>query len=197
MTEPTISGNTVTEVVGNGKLVLQNVIGNNVTITKRGGPNKNYLVNNKGVDNYVQLDNAYNRDDEYWGRVEISPATGNATDQLLNVMYVCDADKNLSLKATAIETEVVKGAVFGKVVAVFVTSATRRASAFSFETTGSSDSTVDSRLNSKFSTTSHLYGEAKRRMRRIKVMTVCVVCAILRVHRREHPRQRSAPPCRW
>ena len=139
VTEPTVDGKTVTEVVGNGKLVLQNVIGNNVTITKRGGAGQNYLVNKGGVNNYVQLDNQYNRDDGYWGRVEISPATGNATDQLLNVMFVCDADKSPSLKATAIDTDDVKGAVIGKVAAVFVTNATRRSTTLTFTTGGSGE----------------------------------------------------------
>ncbi|MBR4335738.1 MAG: hypothetical protein IKP74_04715, partial [Clostridia bacterium] len=139
VTEPTVDGKTVTEVVGNGKLVLQNVIGNNVTITKRGGAGQNYLVNKGGVNNYVQLDNQYNRDDGYWGRVEISPATGNATDQLLNVMFVCDADKSPSLKATAIDTDDVKGAVIGKVAAVFVTNATRRSTTLTFTASGSGE----------------------------------------------------------
>ncbi|MBP5348829.1 MAG: hypothetical protein J6Z13_00540 [Clostridia bacterium] len=141
VTEPKIYGKTVTEVVGNGKLVLQNVIGNNVTITKIGGAGKNYWINKNGQDNYVQLDNKYNRDDEYWGRVEISPATGNATDQLLNVMFVCDADKSPSLKATAIDTDDVKGAVIGKVAAVFVTNAARRSTTLTFTAGGSGEYT--------------------------------------------------------
>ena len=139
--EPTVSGKTVTAVNGGGKLVLQNVIGNNVTITKRGGAGQNYLVNKGGVNNYVQLDNKLNRDDGYWGRVEISPATGNATDQLLNVMFVCDADKSPSLKATAIDTDDVKGAVIGKVAAVFVTGATRRSTTLTFTAGGSGEYT--------------------------------------------------------
>ena len=138
--EPTVNqtAKTVTETVGDGKLVLQNVIGNNVTITAIGGyadaegkNGRNYLVNGK------QLDNQNYRDDEYWGRVEISPATGNATDQLLNVMYVCDADKTLSLPAAAIDTAVVKGARIGKVAAVFVTEKTRRTTEFQFASGGS------------------------------------------------------------
>ena len=141
VTEPKIDGKTVTEVNGGGKLVLQNVIGNNVTITKIGGAGKNYWINQNGQDNYVQLDNKYKRDDGYWGRVEISPATGNATDQLLNVMFVCDADKSPSLKATAIDTDDVKGAVIGKVAAVFVTSATRRSTTLTFTAGGSGEYT--------------------------------------------------------
>ena len=141
VTEPTIDGKTVTEVNGNGKLVLQNVIGNNVTIEKIGGAGKNYWVNKNGQDNYVQLNNSYNRDDEYWGRVEISPATGNASDQLLNVMFVCDADKSPSLRASAINTNVVKGALIGKVAAIFLIDAVRRSTPFTFGVTGSGDYT--------------------------------------------------------
>ncbi|MBR4336452.1 MAG: hypothetical protein IKP74_08365, partial [Clostridia bacterium] len=106
-----------------------------------GGAGKNYWVNKNGQDNYVQLDNSYNRDDEYWGRVEISPATGNATDQLLNVMFVCDADKSPSLRASAINTNVVKGALIGKVAAIFLIDAARRSTPFTFGVTGSGDYT--------------------------------------------------------
>ena len=136
-TKPTIEGKTVTVKNGNGKLVLQNVIGNNVTITDVGGDDKNYWVNKNGADSYVQLNNSYDRSDEYWGRVEISPATGNETDRLLNVMYVCDADKNLNLPATAISNDTVKGAKIGNTAAIFVTSATRRSTSFEFTVSGS------------------------------------------------------------
>ncbi|MBR5044515.1 MAG: heparinase II/III family protein [Clostridia bacterium] len=139
--EPTISGKTVTEVNGNGKLVLQNVIGNNVTIKGVGGAGKNYWINKNGADNYVQLNNNAGREDDYWGRVEISPATGNKIDRLLNVMFVCDADKSPNLKATAIDTDDVKGAVIGKVAAVFVTSATRRSTTLTFTAGGSGEYT--------------------------------------------------------
>ena len=134
--EPTIDGNRVSVVNGSGKLVLQNVIGNNVSITGVGGDNKNYWVNRNGANNYVQLTAPDSRDDDFWGRVEIRPATGNATDQLLNAMYVCDADNDPALSASSISTAVVKGAVLGNTAAVFVTSATRRTTAFSFTATG-------------------------------------------------------------
>ena len=129
-TEPTIEGNRVSVVNGNGKLVLQNVIGNNVTISGvGGGAGYNYYVNGSQL-------SAGDRNDGFWGRVEIKPATGNATDQLLNVMYVCDTDSDRNLVASSISTAVVKGAVLGNTAAVFVTSATRRTTAFSFTATG-------------------------------------------------------------
>ena len=149
-TEPTVNQTTktVTEVVGGGKLVLQNVIGNNVTITKIGGypdadgkNGNNFNVNGKQLIDAVPGKTDEFRTDDYWGRVEISPATGNATDQLLNVMYVCDADKTLSLPATAIEADGVKGARIGNVAAVFVIAKTRRTTAFTFTSGGSG--TVD------------------------------------------------------
>ena len=133
-TEPTVSGKTVTEVSGEGKLVLQSVFGGD-TITKIGGKKNNYNLNG------VQV-TAKSSDDGFWGRVEISAATGSKTDQLLNVMYVCDADKFPNvLRATAIETDEVKGAVIGQVAAVFVTAKTRRAEAFTFTVTRSTDVT--------------------------------------------------------
>ena len=134
--EPTVSGKTVTEVNGNGKLVLQNVIGNSVTITPVGGADKNYWVNQNGADNYVQLTNKAGRSDEYWGRVEISPATGKKIDRLLNVMYVCDADKSPNLTATAIETNEVNGAVIGNTAAVFVSASSPRTTGFTFTANG-------------------------------------------------------------
>ncbi|MBR5044772.1 MAG: hypothetical protein IKX66_05425, partial [Clostridia bacterium] len=116
------------------KLVLQNVFGGD-TITKIGGKKNNYNLNG------VQVTDK-SSDDGFWGRVEISAATGNKTDQLLNVMYVCDADKLPNvLRAAAIETDEVKGAVIGQVAAVFVTAKTRRAEAFTFTVTRNTDVT--------------------------------------------------------
>jgi len=137
VTEPTVDGNTVTVLNGDGKLVLQNVIGNNVTITKRGGDGQNYQVNYRSANSYRQLSSPNSKDDGYWGRVEISPATTNAVDQLLNVMYVCDNGVNpVGMTATGFSTSEVKGAVIGNTAAVFVTSATRRSSAFTITAPG-------------------------------------------------------------
>ena len=131
---PEISGKTVTVKNGAGKLVLQSVFGGD-EITSIGGSGKNYWVNGK------QVAPTNNGNDGFWGRVEISPSTGNQTDQLLNVMYVCNASDNVSLTAKAIESSEVKGAVIGKVAAVFVVKAARRTTQFSFTATGSGDLT--------------------------------------------------------
>ena len=133
-TEPTVSGNAVTEVCGGGKLVLQSVFGGD-RIEKIGGAGNNYNVNGEQV-------TPSSSDDEFWGRVEISPNVGNKTDQLLNVLYVCDADKvPNTVKATAISTDTVKGAVIGSVAAIFVTNKTRRTEAFEFSVERSNDVT--------------------------------------------------------
>jgi len=122
--EPTVSGKTVTVTKNGAKLVLQSVFGGD-SFEAIGGKNNNYNVNGTQI---VPTDGG---DDGFWGRVEIS-TSGSKLSQLLNVMYVCDSDKELTLTAKAIETDVVKGAVLGKVGAVFVTSATRCGAAFSF-----------------------------------------------------------------
>ena len=132
-TEPEPEATVPATTAGGGKLVLQNVIGYNPTITKIGGEGKNYWVNGQQIE-----PNRY-PDDGYWGRVEISLATGNETDQMLNVMYVCDADKNIVLAPSAIESDGVKGARIGKVAAVFVTSATRRSTEITFDASGSGE----------------------------------------------------------
>ena len=130
--------------VNNGGVTLriQNVIGNDVTITPVGGVVKtNDKYNCANSENYSvngsQLCPPHLYNDNYWGRLEISPATGNTTDQLLNAMYVFDTANAVDLVATAISTDVVKGAAIGNTVAVFVTSATRRDTEFTFTADGS------------------------------------------------------------
>ena len=135
-TEPTIAGKTVTEVNGEGKLVLQSVFGGD-TIQKIGGEGNNYNVNGTQV---AADPTATSREDGYWGRVEII-TKGEKTQQMLNVMYVCDADKNPDLPASAIETADVKGAVIGKTAAIFVTANARRSTSFSFTAAGEGDLT--------------------------------------------------------
>ena len=122
-TEPSVDGNTVTEISGEGKLVLQTLFGGD-RIEKVGGEGRNYVVNGE------QLAPCKNGDDGFWGRVEISPETGKKTDDLLNVFFVTDADKTPDLPALAVATEEVRGAVVGNVAALFVSAAERRATAF-------------------------------------------------------------------
>ncbi len=135
VSEPTISGKTVTVTTDKGgKLVLQNVLGGD-KITKIGGAGNNYNVNGQ------QLEPNRYEQDGYWGRVEISPNTGSATSLLLNVMYVCDSTKSPNLTASAVTGSAVKGAVLGNVAAVFISSPTRQTTAFNFTATGTGDLT--------------------------------------------------------
>jgi len=129
--EPTVdeAKKSVTVSANGAKLVLQSVFGGD-SFEAIGGKNNNYNVNG------TQLTPTDGGNDGFWGRVEIS-TSGSKTSQLLNVMYVCDSDKRLNLTAKEIETDVVKGAVLGKVAAIFVTNETRRSTAFSFTSTGS------------------------------------------------------------
>ena len=118
--EPTVVGNTVTAIYEDGKLVLQNVTGDNI---------------NKSAGSVVGNTN-YNQNDGYWGRVEISPSTGSSEDVLLNVMYVCQKDESPSLAAAGFSNGTVQGAVIGNTAAVFVKSASRRSTEFSFTASG-------------------------------------------------------------
>ncbi|MBR5044758.1 MAG: heparinase II/III family protein, partial [Clostridia bacterium] len=133
-TEPVLDGNVVTVVSGEGKLVLQNLSGGDA-ITVIGGEGANYVVNGQ------QLAPCKNCNDGFFGRVELSPAPGNATDDLLNVLFVTDADCAPSLPATAVETASVRGAVIGRVAAIFVSDPARRDIAFDFVAPG--DGTLD------------------------------------------------------
>ena len=133
--EPTINGKTVSVTSSQGgKLVLQNVLGGDA-ITKIGGEGKNYQINGSQVapDRYPL--------DGYWGRVEISKNTGSETDYFLNVMYVCDANKDPGLTARAITGNLVKGAVIGNAAAVFVSSSTRLSAPFNFTAEGTGNLT--------------------------------------------------------
>ena len=134
VTEPTISGKTATVVNGDGKLVLQNVVGN-CTLSKVGGSKPaNWTVGSKTY--------ALTKDDKtdgYWGRLEVATASGSKSSIMLNAMYVCDKSKSPSGQtATAItNSSSATGTVMGKVAAVFYDGASRATSSFSFTASGS------------------------------------------------------------
>ena len=134
-TEPTVSGKTVTVVNGDGKLVLQNVVGN-TTLSKVGGAGHNYDVGGS------QIATQNGEDDGYWGRAEIKTAAGNTNDVMLNAMYVCDKAKSPEGQtATAISNSIVTGTVIGKVAAIFVNAATRRTTALTVTAPGTGELT--------------------------------------------------------
>ena len=134
--EPTINGNTVIAISGGnetngkpqsgGQLVLQSVIGD-CTIEKIGGANNNYVVNGS------QVATGDGEDDGYWGRVEIKTKKNTGTEHnMLNVMYVTDANKTLSLPATSFSTDKVDGAAIGNTVAVFLKNTTSNTDTITF-----------------------------------------------------------------
>ena len=140
--EPTVSGNVVTTVNGDGKLVLHSLT-DGATITKVGGraytadgkydadKSKNYLING------VNCKTPDGVDDGNWGRVEIS-VTGSLSNDLLNAMYVTDATGTATApKVSKVTATGVKGAVVGNVAAIFSTDKVRTASALSFTVSGS------------------------------------------------------------
>ena len=135
-TEPSISGKTATVVNGDGKLVLQNVVGN-CTLSKVGGSKPaNWAVGDK---TYALTGSRAGNNDGYWGRLEVATASGSKSNIMLNAMYACDKSKSPSGQtATAItNSSAATGAVIGKVAAVFCNGASRQTSAFSFTTSGS------------------------------------------------------------
>ena len=134
--EPSISGKTVTVVNGDGKLVLQNVVGN-TTLSKIGGEGHNYDVGG------TQKATKNGEKDGYWGRAEVKTVAGNTNDIMLNVMYVCNSNKTpAGQTATPIQANTqVTGAVIGKVAAIFVNAASRRTTALTVTAPGTGDLT--------------------------------------------------------
>ncbi len=147
---------TVTITNGEGKLILKNILGGD-TFTGRGGTDENgnrlnYQVNNGSENSYVQL-SFYGRnyptndtpsDGTSWGRVEISPAKGNETDIMLNVMYVADNSAQIDTNATNLKAYqigkdgvLLEGATAGDVTALFATSQTKLSEGFNFTANGS------------------------------------------------------------
>ena len=126
--QPTVSDKTVTVSKNGGKLVLQNVVGGSTVTTVQGYRDASGTL-------YTAAD------DGFWGRVEVTTASAK-TNQLLNVMYVCDSNKNpAGQTAVEITGTGINGARIGKVAAIFVTNATRRTTQFSLTTDGTGDLT--------------------------------------------------------
>ena len=138
--EPTISGKTATVTNGDGKLVLQNVVGN-CTLSKVGGSKPaNWTVGSK---TYGLISSKSDKTDGYWGRLEVATASGSKSNIMLNAMYACDKSKSpTGQTATAItNSSSATGAVMGKVAAVFCDGASRQTSSFSFTASGSGNLT--------------------------------------------------------
>ena len=128
---------------GDGKLVLTNVAGGD-HIYKIGGEGYSYWIGNENefdgtiesgrnlLDGNPGTDNS----DIIWGRVEIT-ARGEKTTQMLNTMYVTDADNTETLESVKIENATVLGVtVGGNITAIFVKESARANGEFSFTATG-------------------------------------------------------------
>lgn len=132
--EPQITGNRVSVTNGDGKLVLQNLMGGD-SIKSIGGENKTYWVNDYAgnADIHHTDPNATIMDGELWGRVEIS-TVGALESEFLNFMYVTNKSETSSLTAVNVQDEsgTVSGGVMDKFAAVFIKSDERRYEEFSF-----------------------------------------------------------------
>lgn len=123
--EPTVDGNTVTSVVGNGKLVLTSLF-DGAEIEAIGGEGKWFLVNGHPCSPSEKTSNQ-------WGRVEIS-TSGAVYTGMLNAMYVTDASNDVYLKTELIaDNELCIAAKTDNTVAVFTKGKEKNASRLEFE----------------------------------------------------------------
>lgn len=98
--EPEVNSDTKTTVIKrtqegyNGKLVNKTLIPavSESEITKVGGEGKEYYVN--GINYDATIPQGVSADAGSW-RIELSPKVASQEDKFLNVMYVCDADRDL------------------------------------------------------------------------------------------------------
>ncbi len=140
--EPTIDTETniVTAIEGDGKLVL----------VPLSGVEKAELIGGEGKEFWVGADseNGYNVADgvpdkngaepglgHMWGRVEFS-ASGEATNRMLNAIYVTDKESTASVDFKLIETDEVIGAQTETAVAIFMKSREYQATSFTFTASG-------------------------------------------------------------
>ncbi|MBR2467061.1 MAG: InlB B-repeat-containing protein [Clostridia bacterium] len=123
--EPTIDGNVVTSVVGEGKLVLTSLLGG-AEIQAVGGEGKWFLVNGHPCSPSEKTSNQ-------WGRVEIS-TSGSVYTGMLNAMYVTDAANDEYLKTELIaDNELCIAAKTDGTIVVFAKGKEKNASKLEFE----------------------------------------------------------------
>ncbi len=116
--EPTVEGNRVTLVNGDGKLVASYFSDGDFSIEKLGGINQNRMINGKqcGISTVLRGDDWT----ALWGRVEVVPRAGSKTDDVLAVMYVTDKDNENALSVTKLSGEGVIGALAADRAMLFV-----------------------------------------------------------------------------
>ena len=128
--------NSATITVSQGKLVVQPVY------CGKGSPVLEAVECNKSTHYNVggsNFDTVNNKDDCYWGRLEISPNQNSKYLPMLNVMFVADKYSSAtasSLPAYHFANTKVQGAAIGNTVAVFVTQEDPIAESVGFYTTG-------------------------------------------------------------
>jgi hypothetical protein len=111
--KPTLSGKLAVAINGAGRLSSLSLYPTNATLTLVGGPGKEYWVDGT---NYPPTTTQF--EPGAW-RLEVSPATGSKTDQLLHVLFVDDAGATPVSQTEAVLVEgdsAVGGAVAGWVV---------------------------------------------------------------------------------
>lgn len=131
-TEPTVNAEngTVTVVEGGGKLVLTSLLGID-RIEKLGGAGKTFLING------VNCTPANSSEGKEWGRVEIIKSAGFTESELMNVIYVTDADGTASITPKLIDGDGYAGAEAGNTVAVFFSDRIGAYDPITISTTGS------------------------------------------------------------
>lgn len=128
----------------NGMLVDQVLLPVDATITKIGGTGQDVSSNRFWVAGTNYLPRSFGKYSEDkseiefgWGRLEICPESSRVTDYFLNVMYVKDADKSLSVqKAELVETEDFAGAKIFDNVLLFAKTARPSVREFTVEIPG-------------------------------------------------------------
>ncbi|MCQ2413976.1 MAG: heparinase II/III family protein [Clostridia bacterium] len=110
--EPRIDGKTVTACSDGGKLTLTNLMGGD-TLTAIGGEGRHYEIRGRDVPVLPGMS------DEMWGRVEISPKTGNKTDVLVNFIAVTDKDETAPAPVSLCGDGFVGGKISDRVILFF------------------------------------------------------------------------------
>lgn len=135
---PQVSGNKTivkrTADGNNGRMVNETLLPAQVNITSIGGAGQQFMI---GGTNYGYTGSTASAAEAGWGRVEVSPASSNATDYFLNVMTVSDANTAaVDLTSTLIEGSTYAGAVISNRVAIFAKDKARLTGTLSFTVPG-------------------------------------------------------------
>lgn len=115
ISEPVIDGKTVIIEKAGGRLVLQSLLGGD-DIRAYGGEDKHYWIGAQNKGNPAKYG-----DDGMWGHIEISPATGNLTDDMMHVLYVTDAGETVVRRAELLRGDGYTGARVAGTVSLFAT----------------------------------------------------------------------------